>query len=270
VAEESTAWPRVSHGTDHGGLGFDQKWNMGWMNDTLDLLSMDHAARSSSYGKLTFAIAYAFSERFVLPLSHDEVVHGKSSLIGKMPGTHPQKFADLRLLYAYMWTHPGKKLLFMGGELAQWDEWNADAELDWALEEWAPHRGIRDLLRDLNRLYRDEPALHAFDHRPEGFEWIDCHDAERGTLSYLRWAPDWSDVVAVALNFRPTHHEDYRLAVAKPGRYRVVLNTDAAAYTGSGLELPEILEAREESLHGRPCHLELPLPGLSAVLVKPE
>jgi 1,4-alpha-glucan branching enzyme len=231
---------------------------------------MDHAARSSSYGKLTFAIAYAFSERFVLPLSHDEVVHGKSSLIGKMPGTHPQKFADLRLLYAYMWTHPGKKLLFMGGELAQWDEWNADAELDWALEEWAPHRGIRDLLRDLNRLYRDEPALHAFDHRPEGFEWIDCHDAERGTLSYLRWAPDWSDVVAVALNFRPTHHGDYRLAVAKPGRYRVVLNTDAAAYTGSGLELPEILEAREESLHGRPCHLELPLPGLSAVLVKPE
>jgi 1,4-alpha-glucan branching enzyme len=269
VAEESTAWPRVSHGTDRGGLGFDQKWNMGWMNDTLDFMGMDHAKRSSNYGRLTFAIAYAFSERFVLPLSHDEVVHGKSSLIGKMPGTPEEKFGNLRVLFSYMWTHPGKKLLFMGGELAQWDEWNADAQLDWALDEFAPHRGIGHLVRDLNRLYRGEPALYALDHRPEGFEWLDCHDDERGTLSYLRWAPDWKEVIATAVNFQPRLHGDFRLAVPHPGRYRVLLNTDDERYGGAGVKLPDTLEARDESLHGRPHYVELPLPGLCSILLKP-
>jgi len=270
AAEESTAWPRVSHGTDRDGLGFDQKWNMGWMNDTLDLMSMDHEARSSNYARLTFAIDYAFSERFVLPLSHDEVVHGKSSLVGKMPGTPEQKLANLRLLFAYMWTHPGKKLLFMGGELAQWDEWNDDGELDWALDDFAPHRGVRHLVRDLNRVYRGEPALYALDHRPEGFEWLDCHDTEQGTLSYLRWAPEWKDMVAVVLNFRPTLHESFRLPVPRPGRYRVLLNTDDPSYGGTGVEPPKSLEAREEGLHGRPYYVELPLPGLTALLLKPE
>jgi 1,4-alpha-glucan branching enzyme len=270
VAEESTAWPRVSHGTDRGGLGFDQKWNMGWMNDTLDLMSMDHEARSSNYGRLTFAIAYAFSERFVLPLSHDEVVHGKSSLIGKMPGTREQKFANLRLFYAYMWTHPGKKLLFMGGELGQWDEWNADGELDWSLDGWAPHHGIRSLVGDLNRIYRSETSLYAFDHRPEGFEWLDCNDTEHGTLSYVRWAPEWKEMIAVVVNFRPTLHTEFRLAVPRPGRYRVLLNTDAERFGGAGIDVPDVLEARDESLHGRPHLVEMPLPGLSTILLKPE
>ena len=270
VAEESTAWPRVSHGTDRGGLGFDQKWNMGWMNDTLDLMGMEYAERSENYGKLTFAIAYAFSERFVLPLSHDEVVHGKSSLVGKMPGSPPEKLANLRLFYAYMWTHPGKKLLFMGGELAQWDEWNADAELDWALDDHPPHRGVRDLVRDLNRIYRKEPALYAFDHRPEGFEWIDCHDAQRGTLSYLRWAPDYSDPIVVAINFRPSAIEDFRVGVPRPGRYRVLLSSDAREYGGDGGSRPGVLEAGDESLHGRPHSLRMRLPGLTTIVLKPE
>jgi 1,4-alpha-glucan branching enzyme len=269
VAEESTAWPRVSHGTDRDGLGFDEKWNMGWMNDTLDLMHMDYDERTRNYEKLTFAIAYAFSERFVLPLSHDEVVHGKSSLIGKMPGTREEKFANLRLLYAYMWTHPGKKLLFMGGELAQWDEWNADAELDWALDEFPPHRGVRDLVRDLNRLYRQEPALHVLDHQPEGFEWLDCHDTERGTLSYVRWAPEWSDAMAIAINFKPEPLEAFRLALPKPGPWQVVLSTADPAYGGSGFELPETLEATDEALHGRPHSVALPLPGLATVVLKP-
>jgi 1,4-alpha-glucan branching enzyme len=269
IAEESTAWPQVSHGTDLGGVGFDQKWNMGWMHDTLEVMISDPIHRSHKYDRLTFPILYAFTERFVLPLSHDEVVHGKGSLVGKMPGSHEQKLANLRLLYAYMWTQPGKKLLFMGGELAQWSEWNVDAELDWALEAWENHRGVRLLVQDLNRLYRSEPALHAQDHRPEGFEWLDCNDAPSSVLSYLRWAPDWQDVVLVAANFTPVHRYDFRLAVPWPGRYRVLLNSDAPVYGGSGVVVPPVLDARPGALHGREQHLELPLPGLSALVLKP-
>ncbi|HET9949115.1 MAG TPA: 1,4-alpha-glucan branching protein GlgB [Longimicrobiales bacterium] len=269
IAEESTSWPGVSHGTDRGGVGFDQKWNMGWMHDTLEIMSADPVHRSYKYDKLTFPLVYAFSERFVLPLSHDEVVHGKGSLLGKMPGSYEQKFANLRLLYAYMWTHPGKKLLFMGGELAQWAEWNVDGELDWALVDFDAHRGVGLLLRDLNRLYRTEPALHAQDHRPEGFEWLHCHDPESTTLSWMRWSPGWQDVVVVAANFTPVHRFDFQLAVPWPGRWRVVLNTDAPVYGGSGVIVPPELEARPEPLHGRGQRLALPLPGLSVLILKP-
>jgi len=270
IAEESTAWPQVSHGTDRGGVGFDQKWNMGWMHDTLELMSVDPIYRSYQYDHLTFPILYAFSERFVLPLSHDEVVHGKGSLIGKMPGPYEEKFANLRLLYAYMWTHPGKKLLFMGGEIAQWAEWNVDSQLDWELETFDRHEGVRRLVHDLNRLVRQEAALHAQDHRPEGFEWLHCHDPQSTLLSYMRWAPEWKDVVVVAANFTPVHRIDYRLAVPWPGRYRVLLNTDSPVYGGSGVIVPPVVDSRPGHLHGRDQHLELPLPGLSVLVLKPE
>jgi 1,4-alpha-glucan branching enzyme len=270
IAEESTAWPGISQGTDQGGVGFDQKWNMGWMHDTLEVLRSDPIHRSYKYGELTFSLLYAFSERFVLPLSHDEVVHGKGSLISKMPGSAEQKFSNLRLLYGYMWTHPGKKLLFMGAELAQWAEWNVDAHLDWALEGWELHRGVRLLVKDLNRLYRSEPALHEQDHRPEGFEWLDCNDPESTTISYIRWSKEWKDVVAVVANFTPVHRERYRLAVPWPGRWRVLLNSDAPVYGGAGVIVPPVLETRPERLHGREQHVELTLPGLSVVVLRPD
>jgi 1,4-alpha-glucan branching enzyme len=187
-----------------------------------------------------------------------------------MPGSHEQKLANLRLLYSYMWTHPGKKLLFMSGELAQWTEWNVDTELDWALEAWENHRGVRLLLQDLNRLYRGEPALYAQDHRPEGFEWLDCSEPQATLLSYLRWAPDWRDVVVVATNFTPVHRPDFRLAVPWPGRWRVLLNSDAPVYGGSGAIVPQVLDTRPGALHGREQYLELPLPGLAALVLKPE
>jgi 1,4-alpha-glucan branching enzyme len=270
IAEESTAWPGISRGTDRGGIGFDQKWNMGWMHDTLDVMGSDPIHRSYKYDRLTFSILYAFSERFVLPLSHDEVVHGKGSLLGKMPGSNEQKLANLRLLYAYMWTHPGKKLLFMGGELAQWSEWNVDAELDWALERDEPHAGVRQLVKDLNGLYRSEPTLHENDHRPEGFEWLDCNDPLSTVVSYLRWSAGWRDVLVVVANFTPVHRWDFRLAVPWPGRYRVILNTDAPVYGGSGVVVPPMIESRPGRLHGRDQSLELPLPGLSVLVLRPD
>ncbi len=270
IAEESTAWARVSHGTDRGGLGFDQKWNMGWMNDTLDVMAADPVYRKYQYDRLTFSILYAFSERFTLPLSHDEVVHGKRSLLSRMPGPDPDKFSNLRLLLAYQWTHPGKKLLFMGGEIAQWTEWSVDGELDWALLDFETHRGVQQLVRDLNRLYRTEESLHAFDFRSEGFEWLDCHDRERTTLAFLRWAPEWRDFVVVVANFTPVHRDAYRLAVPFAGRYRVLLNTDAPVYGGHGAIVPPLLDTRPGQLHGREQYLELPLPGLAVLCLKRE
>ncbi len=270
IAEESTAWPRVSHGTDRDGLGFDQKWNMGWMNDTLSVLSADPVYRKYRYDRLTFSILYAFSERFVLPLSHDEVVHGKHSLLSKMPGSQEEKFSNLRLLLAYQWAHPGKKLLFMGGEFGQWTEWNVDDELDWALLDFETHRGVRQLVMDLNRLYRSEESLHALDFRSEGFEWLDCHDPGRTTLSFLRWAPEWRDFVVVVANFTPVHRDAYHLAVPFPGRYRVLLNTDAPVYGGHGAIVPPVVDTEEGRLHGRDQHLVLPLPGLSMLYLKRE
>jgi 1,4-alpha-glucan branching enzyme len=240
------------------------------MHDTLDVMSKDPLYRSYEYGRLTFSILYAFSERFVLPLSHDEVVHEKGALLAKMPGSNEEKFANLRLLYAYMWAHPGKKLLFMGGELAQWTEWNVEAELDWALEAWAPHRGVQLLLRDLNRHYRYEPALHQFDYRPEGFEWLDCSDPDNTVLSWMRWSEGWEDVVVVVANFTPVPRGAFRLAVPWPGRYRVLLNSDAPVYGGAGVPVPPVLDAQPGHLHGRDHYVELTLPGLAVLLLKPE
>ena len=268
IAEESTSWAGVSHGTDRGGLGFDQKWNMGWMNDTLGFMEADPVYRSALYDSMTFSLVYAFSERFVLPLSHDEVVHGKRALASKMPGSQAAKLANLRALYAYMWAHPGKKLLFMGGELGQWVEWNVDGELDWALLPFPVHQGLRRLLTALNWIYGSEAALHALDHYPEGFEWLDCHDRDRSILSWVRWAPGWKDFVAAVANFTPVRREDFLLAVPFPGTYRVVLNTDAPEFGGEGHPVPAEIVTTPGRLHGREQYLELPLPGLSVLYLK--
>jgi 1,4-alpha-glucan branching enzyme len=265
IAEESTAWPGVSRSTDEGGLGFDQKWNMGWMNDTLSVFGRDPIHRKHHYNELTFSIFYAFEERFVLPLSHDEVVHEKRSLVSKMPGPNEDKLANLRTLYAYLWSHPGKKLLFMGGEMAQWHEWDVDDQLDWALLDHHLHAGMRLLVGDLNRVYREHEALHAQDFSAEGFEWLDCSDPDRVLLSFMRWAPGWRDPVLVAINMTPVPRSDFVLPVPHAGRYRVLLNSDAPVYGGSGLPVPSELQTRRERLHGRDHVLDVPLPGLSAL-----
>jgi 1,4-alpha-glucan branching enzyme len=271
IAEESTAWPGVSHGLDRGGLGFDHKWNMGWMNDTLDAMSLPPERRPAAYHQFTFSLLYAFSERFVLPLSHDEVVHGKGSLLGRMPGTLDERFAGLRALLALQWAHPGKKLLFMGSEFAQWTEWSHDHELDWALLDFDRHQGARLLVGDLNRLYRTRPALHALDFRPEGFEWLDCHDDARVLLSFLRWAPGWTDpVIVVAHLLLVVQRTPVRIPVPWPGHYRVRINTDAPEYGGTANPpLPATFEARRGRVSGRDWHIELPLPALAVVLLEP-
>jgi 1,4-alpha-glucan branching enzyme len=268
IAEESTSWPKVSHGTDRGGLGFDQKWNMGWMNDTLKFMQTDPLFRPGQYNSLTFSLMYAFSERFVLPFSHDEVVHGKGSLLGRMPGSRDEMFANLRALLAYFWAHPGKKLLFMGGEFGQWAEWNVDTGLDWSLLEHPPHQGIHGLVRELNRLYAAEPPLGALDFHGDGFEWLDCHDSAHTILSFLRWSEGWDDFVAIVVNFTPVRREDFRLAVPFPGTYRVVLNTDAPLFGGSGHPVPDTLQSCDGELVGRDQYIELPLPGLSTLYIK--
>ncbi len=264
-AEESTAWPRVSHPTFAGGLGFDLKWNMGWMNDTLEVMHKDPLYRRWHYDRLTFSILYAFSENFLLPLSHDEVVHGKGSLLSKMPGQENERFANLRLLLSYFYGHPGKKLLFMGGEFGQWSEWNHDVQLEWPLLEKGWHAGVHRLVRDLNRLHRKEPALHEVDFRPEGFEWIDCHDAEHTTLSFIRWAREWRDFVVIVANFTPVTREGFRLGIPFPGTYRVLLNSDAPDYGGTGVLVPRELEAVSGDHAGRGQYLEFTLPPLSAL-----
>ena len=271
IAEESTSWPQVSHGTDRGGLGFDQKWNMGWMNDTLEAMETDPLYRKYRYGRFTFSLLYAFSERYVLPFSHDEVVHGKRSLVSKMPGPNEEKFATLRAVFGFQWGHPGKKLLFMGGEMAQWTEWDVDGELDWPLLDFDTHQGVRLLVSDLNRVYRDEPALHALDFHPDGFEWLDCDDPDRVILSWVRWAPEWQDYVAVVVNFTPVPRPDFKLPVPFAGPHRVLINTDAPEYGASGgLWVPPTLETRAESYRGREHVIDLPLPGLAAVYLKPD
>ena len=270
IAEESTSWPKVSHGTDRGGLGFDQKWNMGWMNDVLEAMETDPLFRKYRYDRFTFSLLYAFSERFVLPFSHDEVVHGKRSLLSKMPGPDDEKFGNLRALYGLQWGHPGKKLLFMGGELAQWTEWDVDGELDWSLLEDGRHRGMRLLVGDLNRLYRGERALHAQDFHPDGFEWLDCDDADRVILAWVRWEPGWRSYVAVVVNLTPVPRPDFKLPVPFSGRHRVLLNTDAPEYGApGGLYVPPELGTRPEWYKGREQVIDLPLPGLSVLYLKP-
>lgn len=269
-AEESTAWPMVSRPTWMGGLGFGFKWDMGWMHDTLLYFGHDPVHRKFHHHLLTFRALYGFTENFVLALSHDEVVHGKGSLLGKMPGDDWQKFANLRLLYAYQWTLPGKKLLFMGQEFGQWAEWSHERGLDWWLAEFERHEGLARLVGDLNRLYRELPALHATDDDPAGFEWIDCDDAERSTLCFLRRSPDGRREVVVALNFTPVPRVGYVAGVPHGGLWREVLNTDAREYWGSGMGNLGGVEAEAEPAHGRSWSLRLVLPPLGAVVLAHE
>lgn len=268
-AEESTAWPRVSGPTADGGLGFDMKWNMGWMNDTLAYFETNPFVRHSEHGRLTFSIHYAHNERYLLPLSHDEVVHLKQSLLSKMPGGYEDKFANLRALLAYMWAHPGKKLVFMGAELGQWSEWDENGELDWSLLNFPLHRGIRCLVRSLNRQYAENSALHALDFSPDGFEWIEVHDDARSVIAFLRWSREWEDFVLVVANFSGTRWRDYRLGVPSPGEYVVTLDTSSPQFLGEAD--PGILPrftARDDMWHGRPACLALDLAPLSCVYLK--
>jgi 1,4-alpha-glucan branching enzyme len=268
VAEESTAWPMVSRPLYVGGLGFGMKWDMGWMHDTLRYLAHDPIHRKFHHNEITFRMMYAFSENFVLPLSHDEVVHGKGSLLEKMPGDDWAKFANLRLLYGYMWSQPGKKLLFMGGELAQRQEWSHERSLDWHLLELPPHGGVRAWVRDLNHLLRAEPALHAKDFDPAGFEWIDCNDAESSVLAFLRRGGPDDGLLLVVLNFTPVARRAYRIGVPRGGTWTEVLNSDATLYGGSGWGNLGGVEASPVSSHGRPFALALALPPLAAVFLR--
>ena len=266
IAEESTAWPMVSRPTYVGGLGFGLKWNMGWMHDTLAYMTRDPVYRSHHQGEITFSIWYAFSENFVLPLSHDEVVYGKRSLLSKMPGDEWRQFANLRLLLGYMWLHPGKKLLFMGGEFGQWREWNHDQSLDWHLLEREPHRKVQHWVRDLNRLYRAEGALHVGDCSPEGFEWIDTGDAGSSVLSFIR--REGGEAIVVVCNFTPIPRYNYRVGVPGGGFWRELLNSDAACYGGSGQGNLGGATAAPIPAAGRHQSLNLTLPPLAVVAFK--
>jgi 1,4-alpha-glucan branching enzyme len=270
VAEESTAWPAVSRPTYLGGLGFTLKWNMGWMHDMLSFIEKDPIHRKYHFGQLTFSLLYAFHENFVLPFSHDEVVHLKRSLLDKMPGDLWRKFSNLRLLYAYMYAHPGKKLLFMGGEFAQWEEWNHDRSLSWDLLKWDTHLGVQRFVRDLNRLYRDCPALHEVDFRPEGFEWIDFRDVDNSVVSFLRRGKDPDDAVVCVFNFTPAPREKYRVGVPWSGRYREALNSDATAYGGSNAGNSGSLAAESVPWMGHSHSVSLTLPPLGALFLRKE
>jgi 1,4-alpha-glucan branching enzyme len=270
IAEESTAWPAVSRPTSTGGLGFHYKWNMGWMHDTLKYMSKEPVHRKFHHNELTFSLIYAFDENFVLPLSHDEVVHGKGSLLNKMPGDRWQKFANLRAYYGFMWAHPGKKLLFMGGEFAQEREWNHDQSLDWHLpEHGSEHRGVQILIRDLNHLYTSRTALHTLDCECEGFEWIDANDADNSMLAFLRKGADGSLVLAVC-NFTPVPRHDLRLGVPDARAWKELLNTDSSHYGGSNVGNGDrVLEARPLGAHGRPHSIAITLPPLATVVFAP-
>jgi len=267
IAEESTAWPRVTGKTSEGGLGFSYKWDMGWMHDTLRYFARDPIHRKHHHNELTFRGMYAWSEHFVMPLSHDEVVYGKGSLIGKMPGDRWRKFANLRLLYAYQWSLPGKKLLFMGGELAQWSEWNHEACVEWHLLHEPSHRQIQLLVGELNRLYRTEPALHELDCEPTGFQWVVTDDADNSVLVYERIAKQ-DQRILVALNFTPEPRHNYRIGVTRNGLWSEILNTDATELGGSGHGNLGATEAMPVRSHGRPFSLNLTLPPLGAVFMR--
>jgi len=267
-AEESTSWPMVSRPTYVGGLGFGMKWDMGWMHDTLAYFSEDPIHRKYHHKQLTFRMLYGFTENFVLPLSHDEVVHGKGSLIGKMPGDEWQKFANLRLLFGYMYAQPGKKLLFMGGEFGQVREWAHDTSLEWHVLQYPVHRGVQNWVEHLNRVYREEAALHELDTDPTGFEWIDCNDSGASTLSLLRKGKSQKDTMLVVCNFTPVPRLGYRVGVPFGGFWREILNSDAKEYGGSGMGNRGGFKAEPQPAHGRPSSLTLTLPPLSAVFLK--
>jgi 1,4-alpha-glucan branching enzyme len=269
IAEESTAWPSVSRPTYVGGLGFSLKWNMGWMNDTLRYFTQDPIYRKYHHDLLTFPLWYAFTENFVLPLSHDEVVHGKGALLDKMPGDLWQRYANLRLLYGMMFTEPGKKLMFMGGEFGQWREWDHDESLDWHLLTDSKHHGLMRCFRDLNRLYLREPALHQVDFDSVGFEWIDFSDWEGSVVAYMRRARNADDIICVVCNFTPVVRENYRFGVLRPGYYAELINTDSVEYGGSNVGNAGGVMAEPIPWHGRPHSIALTVPPLSVVILKP-
>lgn len=268
IAEESTSWPMVSRPVYVGGLGFGMKWDMGWMHDTLKYMALDPIHRKFHHNQLTFRMLYAFHENFMLPLSHDEVVHGKGSLLGKMPGDEWQKFANLRLLFASMFFHAGKKLIFMGGEFGQWQEWNHDASIEWSALAHPPHAGVQQWVADLNRFYRAEAAMHELDCDPAGFEWVDCNDSDNSILMLLRKGSNPNDVVLVACNYTPVARTNYRVGVDRGGFWSEALNSDAPQYGGSGWGNMGGLEALPYACHGRSQCLMLTLPPLSAVFFK--
>jgi 1,4-alpha-glucan branching enzyme len=268
IAEESTSWPSVSRPTYLGGLGFSLKWNMGWMNDTLGYFSKNPIHRRYEHNKMTFSMLYAFSENFMLPFSHDEVVHGKNSLLHKMPGDMWQQFANLRLLLAYQCAHPGKKLLFMGQELAQRQEWSEARSLDWHLLQYDSHRGVQNLVRDLNKLIQNQPALHEVDFNWQGFEWIDANDSDNSVFAFLRRGKKPEDLMVVILNATPVVREAYRVGVPNAGYYEEVMNTDALNYGGSNVGNLGGQNASHQPAQGRPHSLCLSLPPLAAVFLK--
>ncbi len=270
AAEESTAWPMVTRPVHLGGLGFGLKWKMGWMHDMLAYFSKDPLFRKFSHDDLTFSMWYAYTENFILPLSHDEVVHGKGSLVGKMPGLEMEKYANLKALYGYMYTHPGKKLLFMGGEFAQWKEWTHEESLEWHALEHRTHLDVQRWVKDLNDLYRREPALHELDFDPAGFEWVDFNDVNHSIVSYLRRGSSTPDVILVVCNFTPVAHGDYRVGVPLAGPWKELLNSDAKEYGGRGLGNLGAVEAVPEPLHGRSHSLRLTLPPLGVLVFKRE
>jgi 1,4-alpha-glucan branching enzyme len=268
TAEESTSWSMVSRPSYLGGLGFGMKWDMGWMHDTLKYLSLDPIFRKFSHNTLTFRMLYAFQENFVLPLSHDEVVHGKGSLLQKMPGDDWQKFANLRVLLGYMYSQPGKKLLFMGGEIAQRSEWYHEVSLDWHLLEYPSHHGAQRWMEDLNRVYRQEPALYELDFSPAGFEWVDCSDVDHSVISFLRKGKNPQDLILVVANFTPVVHHNYRVGVPQSGFWQEILNSDAPDYWGSGQGNLGGAEASPLPCHGRFFSLNLTLPPLGIIFLK--
>jgi 1,4-alpha-glucan branching enzyme len=267
MAEESTSWPLVSKPTYLGGLGFDYKWNMGWMNDTLKYIEVDPIFRKYHHNQLTFSFIYAFSENFVLPFSHDEVVHMKKSMVSKMPGDNWQKFANLRTLYTYMYGHPGKKLLFMGGEIAQWSEWNEATELDWGLLGNVNHAGVQQMIRDLNTIYKNEPALYEVDYDWSGFQWIDFSDVDNSIISFIRYSSEKKDFVVCVYNFTPAMHENYTFGVPEAGTYKMIFNSDSESYGGSNKGVITV-ESQPGEWHGHPHHVKIIVPPLSGVMMK--
>jgi 1,4-alpha-glucan branching enzyme len=268
IAEESTAFPGVSRPVYLGGLGFGMKWMMGWMNDTIKYFEKDPMHRKWHQDQLSFSLVYAFSENFMLPLSHDEVVYGKHSLVNKMPGDEWQRMANLRLLFAYMFTHPGTKLVFMGGEFAQTAEWNFEQSLDWHLLEYAPHKGVQACMKALNHLLKSQPALHEYNFSAEGFEWIDASDRENSTFVYIRKGLDPADQLVVALNLTPITRHNYRVGLPFDGTWTEIFNSDSTDYYGSGVTNPVPMASQPESWQGRANSIAINLPPLGAVVLK--
>jgi 1,4-alpha-glucan branching enzyme len=265
IAEESTSWPQVSHPVYAGGLGFDFKWNMGWMHDTLKYFQTDPLFRAGNHNALTFGLIYAWSENFILPFSHDEVVHMKGALLNKMPGDEQQKFANLRALYGYMWAHPGKKLLFMGGEFAQWREWNETESLDWHLLDQSFHHGMQTLVKKLNEIYSGAECLWSQDTEPAGFEWIDVDNAPANIVAFMRKSGKTGREIVCVGNFSAVVHEDYRLGLPRAGEYQLVLNTDASEYGGGGFQSPDLLSAEAIAIRHFDYSARLTLPPLSTL-----